>query len=70
MFGLDLQAMHLWWEVFQVLELDKKSQLGLLILAQSGPVGRSYANKILWDLMSSWALSDTYKDLNNKVTDE
>ena len=41
MYGVDLEAMQLWWEVFQVLELDKKSQLGLLILAQSGPVGNA-----------------------------
>ena len=70
MCGVDIQAMQLWWEVFQVLELDKKSQLDLLILAQSGPVGRSYANKILWDLMSRWALEGTYRDLSNKVSNE
>ena len=70
MFGVDLEAMQLWWEVFQVLELDKKSQLDLLILAQSGPVGRSYANKLLWDVMSNWALDGTYRDLSNKVSNE
>ena len=70
MFGVDKKAMQLWWEVFQVLELDKKSQLDLLMLAQGGPVGRSYANKILWDIMSNWALQRTYRDLSNKVTNE
>ena len=70
MYGVDIQAMQLWWEVFQVLELDKKSQLDLLMLAQSGPVGRSYANKILWDIMANWALQRTYRDLSNKVSNE
>ena len=40
-FGVDEEAMQLWWEISQVLELDKKSQLDLLMLAQSGPVGRT-----------------------------
>ena len=70
MYGVDLQAMHLWWEVFQVLELYKKSQLDLLIMAQYASVGRSYANKILWDIMSNWALDGTYRDLINKVSNE
>ena len=70
MFGVDENAVRLWWEIFQVLELDKKSQLDLLILAQSGPVGRAYANKILWDLMSNWALNQTYQDLSNKVSND
>ena len=30
MFGVDNEAKQLWWEIFQVLELDKKSQLDLL----------------------------------------
>ena len=33
-------------------------------------MGRSYANKILWDLMSNWALQRTYQDLSNKVSNE
>ena len=70
MFGVDLHAITLWWEIFQVLELDKKSQFDLLHLAQSGPVGRAYANKILWDLMSNWGLQRAYRDLSNKVSNE
>ena len=70
MSGVDQRSKDLWWEIFQVLELDRKSQLDLLILAQSGPVGRSYANKILWDLMSHWALQTPYRDLSNKCSSE
>ena len=69
-FGVDSEAMQLWWEIFQVLELDKKSQLDLLSLAQSGPVGRAYANKILWDVMANWGLQREYRDLSNKVSNE
>ena len=70
MFGVDDEAKQLWWEIFQVLELDKKSQLDLLCLAQSGPVGRTWANKILWDTMANWALQRSYRDLSNKVSNE
>ena len=62
--------MRLWWEIMQVLELDKKAQLDLIVLAQSGPVGRCHANKIMWDLMANWALVRTYQDLSNKVSNE
>ena len=70
MVGVDEHAVRLWWEILQVLEIDKKAQLDLLILAQSGPVGRAHANKTLWDLMSNWALNPTYQDLSNKVTND
>ena len=43
--------MSLWYLVFKVLELD---QLDLMLLG--------YANKIMWDLKSKWALHDTYED--------
>ena len=70
MYGADARAERLWWEIFQVLELDRKSQLDLLMLAQSGQVGRAYANKILWDLLSDWALEGEYRDLSNKVSSD
>ena len=69
-FGTDAHATRLWWEIMQVLELDKKAQLDMMVLAQSGPVGRCHANKIMWDLMSSWATVRTYQDLSNKVSSE
>ena len=53
----------------RVLELDRKSQMDLMLLAQSGPVGRARANKTLWGICSYWALRDgTYPDLSNKVS--
>ena len=70
MYGVDQHATKLWWEIFQVLELDKKSQLDLLSLAQSGPVGRAYANEILWALMANWGLQREYRDLSNKVSND
>ena len=70
MFGADRRTERMWWEIFQVLELDRKSQLDLLMLAQSGRVRRAYANKILWGLLSGWALEGEYKDLSNKVSSD
>ena len=67
-FGVDAEALNLWYLVFKVLELDQKAQLDLMLLAQSGHIGRGHANKIMWDLMSNWALDDIYEDLSHKVS--
>ena len=69
-FGVDAKATNLWYLIFKVLELDQKAQLDLMLLAHSGHIGRGYANKIMWDLMSKWALADTYEDLSHKVSNE
>ena len=67
-FGTDHVTLDLWYLIFKVLELDKKAQLDLMLLAHSGLLGRGYANKVMWDLLSYWALSPTYEDLSHKVT--
>ena len=67
-FGVDDEAMDLWYLVFKVLELDQKAQLDLMLLAQSGHIGRGHANRLMWELMSKWALDDTYEDLSHKVS--
>ena len=69
-FGTGGEALDLWYLIFKVLELDQKAQLDLMLLAHSGHIGRGYANKILWDLMSKWALDDTYEDLSHKVSNQ
>ena len=43
-------------------ELDRK-----FLLAQSGLVGRTIANYIIWNLCPYWALDPTYEDLSHKV---
>ena len=68
--GSDERAMELWHKVFLVLELDRKAQVDIMLLAQSGLVGRSVANELMWDLMSTWALVDCYEDLSHKVSYE
>ena len=37
-----------WINICKVLELGKKARVDLFLLAQSGPVGRTIANYILW----------------------
>ena len=69
-FGFDVEALNLWYLVFKVLELDQKAQLDLMLLVQSGHIGRGHANKLMWDLMSNWALIDSYEDLSNKVSNQ
>ena len=68
--GSDDRALESWLMIMRVLELDRKAMVDLFLLAQSGIVGRTYANKVLWDLMSVWALDPTYEDLSNKVSSE
>ena len=63
-----MRALNKWLEIFMTLELDKKSQLDLLLLAQAGEAGRSEANEIMWTLLSIWALKTHYEDLSNKVS--
>ena len=57
-------------EIFNVLELDKKARVDLMLLYHSGLPGRTSANKVLWMLLSEWALDPTYEDLSHKVSKE
>ena len=66
--GWGQEALALWHFVFLVLELDRKSQLDLMLLAHVGEAGRAKANEILWNLLSIWSLEEDYLDLSHKVT--
>ena len=68
--GVDEVALKDWILVLKMLELDKKARRDLFLLAQSGQVGRTHANKILWHLLSGPALDPLYVDLSNLVTHE
>ena len=63
--GVDLEALNIWLCIFQVLELDEKSQIEFLLLAQTSEHGRASANEILWNLLSWWALLPEYEDLSS-----
>jgi hypothetical protein len=49
-------GLPLWYYILQVLEVDSKGMTDLMLLAQSGIVGRTKANEILWNILSYWAL--------------
>ena len=66
--GTDEAALEKWVQVMAVLELDRKATTDLVLLAQSGVVGRTHASKLLWHLMTVDALDGTYEDLSHKVT--
>ena len=57
--GFDGQAKVIWIEIFRTLELDKKAQADLFLLAHQGIAGRSEANEILWSVRTS------YRDLSH-----
>ena len=54
--GMKDEALNLWIQVTRVLELDNKARRDLFLLAQSDLVGRTHANKLLWDLLTGPAL--------------
>ena len=66
--GSGEEPLRLWHLIFMVLELNKNAQKDLLLLAQSGLVGRAMANKALWDLCSHWALDPAYEDVSHKAS--
>ena len=66
--GSDEMALHEWVLITKVLELDRKACVDLFLLLQSGLPGRTYANKLLWDLLTQEALDPSYEDLSHKVS--
>ena len=66
--GTSKEAMEMWMFIFWRLELDRKAQLDMLLLAQLSEAGRTEANEILWSLLSIWALKPDYEDLSSKVS--
>ena len=68
--GTDKEALELWIMASKFLEFDNKARRDLFLLAISGEVGRTYANKILWNIMTGPAVCKEYLDLSNLVTHE
>ena len=68
--GSDAVSLEKWDMCLKYVELDRKAKVDLMLLAQSGLPGRTLANKILWYLLSEWALEPDYEDLSHKVTRE
>ena len=66
----DSHALTLLKHVLKVIELDKKAKRDLFLLLQSGPVGRTHGNKLLWRVLAGPALDPVYRDLSNLVTSE
>ena len=66
--GHGLEALTKWYQIFEVLELDRKARRDFMLLVHSGLAGRSEANEIMWSLLSYWALQPQYKNLSSKVS--
>ena len=66
--GYDHKALQKWIFTFRILELDRKAQRDLMLLAHSGKVGRTKANRILHETLYDKALSEKYWDLSHCVT--
>ena len=64
----DHYATHQWLCVMDLVDLDRRARVDLMLLAQAGLPGRTEANKILWSLMAEWAVDPSYRDLSAKVT--
>ena len=66
--GTDDEALEMWKDIWKVLELDADSWMDIMLLVHQGPVGRSEANQILWEVLTKWACSREYKNLSRKVS--
>ena len=61
---VDDEALQEWLLVMKVLELDLKARQDLFLLLQSGMVGRSHANHVLWKMLTGPAIDPVYPDLS------
>ena len=50
------------------LDIDRKAQADMMLLAHAGVVGRTSANYLMWQMLSDWALNTTHQDLSRKVS--
>ena len=66
--GMGQEALSAWLRIMKFLELDMKAMRDLFLLAQAGYVGRTHANKVLWNILSGPACDPKYQDLSNLVT--
>ena len=64
----DEEALSTWLQVMKVLEFDIKSHRDMFLLIQSGYIGRTHANKLLWRILTGPAIDEEHRDLNNLVT--
>ena len=62
------EALELLLELFAVLELDRKAQLDWFLLAITGLVGRTEANEVLWELLTTEALGLEATTLSNLLS--
>ena len=62
----DIEALELWKDIASLLELDDMTWRHLMVLVHQGCAGRAAANKILWDLLTIYALGE-HVELNHKT---
>ena len=62
------EALALWQEIWVLLELDAESWMDLMLLVHQSPVGRSEANKVLFELLTRHACTSMHKNLSRKVS--
>ena len=66
--GDDQDSLDLTKKLYVALELDEKAIMDLMLLAQSGEVGRAEYNYLVWKLITEIAIEPPYKDLSHKVS--
>ena len=66
--GTDEAALAMWIYAMRILEIDRKAQRELMLLAHSGLVGRTKANRILHQCLYEKGLDARYEDLSPYVS--
>ena len=68
--GKDEEACQLWLRACMILELDRKAKIELFLLLQAGKVGRAHGNKVMWKMLSYYALQKPYMNLSSLLTSQ
>ena len=62
----DEEALEFWKDIGDLLELDKVTWYHLILLVHQGVAGRACANKLIWNLLTQYAIM-SHCDLNKKA---
>ena len=62
----DDEALEYWKDIANLLELDEMTWRHLILMVHQGVTGRAAANKLIWDLLTQYAIME-HVDLNHKA---
>ena len=68
--GKNDAACQVWLRACKVMELDRKAKIELFLLLQAGKVGRAQGNRVMFKMLSYYALQKPYMNLSRLLTSQ